>query len=373
MVDSPDYMARALALARQALGATSPNPAVGAVIVKDGAIVGEGFTQPPGSAHAEVVALGQAGERARGATVYVTLEPCCHFGRTPPCTAALIAAGVAEVHVATLDPNPLVAGRGCRELAASGVRVVVGERQAEAREINEAFFKYITTRRPFLAVKYAMTLDGKIATSSGHARWVTGPAARLHVHTLRAAADAILVGVGTVLADDPQLTARPAGDAPAARQPWRVVVDSACRTPPSARVLSDGFVARTIIATTEQAPAGRLAAIRATGAEVLQLPATAGRVDLAALAEVLASRGIINILAEAGGTLTAALFAARLVDKVYAFVAPKVVGGAAAPTPVGGAGIATMDAALPLRLAKVQRLGDDVLIVAYTCEKAEVK
>ncbi len=368
-----DYMLRALALARQALGTTSPNPAVGAVVVKDGVIVGEGFTQPPGSAHAEVVALRQAGERARGATVYVTLEPCCHFGRTPPCTAALIAAGVAEVRVATLDPNPLVAGKGGRELAAAGIRVVVGEQEAAARELNEAFFKFITTRRPFLSVKYAMTLDGKIATSGGHARWVTGPAARQHVHSLRAAADAVLVGIGTVLADDPQLTARPADDVPAPRQPWRVIVDSSCRTPPAARVLSDDFVARTIVATTPQAPAARLAAVRATGAEALVLPPVAGRVDLAALAEVLAGRGIINVLAEAGGTLTAALFAAQLVDKVYAFVAPKIAGGAAAPTPVAGTGVATMDAALALRVAKVERLGDDVLIVAYTRELAEVE
>ena len=202
-----DYMSRALALARQAQGTTSPNPAVGAVVVRDGSVVGEGYTQPPGSAHAEIMALRQAGERARGATLYVTLEPCCHYGRTPPCTLAVLAAGIAEVHAATLDPNPVVNGCGVGALADARVRVVVGEHEVEALEINEAFFKFIRTRRPFVAVKYAMTMDGKIATRTAHSRWVTGVAARQRVHALRAGADAVLVGVGTVMADDPR--ARP--------------------------------------------------------------------------------------------------------------------------------------------------------------------
>ena len=371
MEEHASYMARALALARRALGTTSPNPAVGAVIVKDGVVVGEGYTQPPGCAHAEVVALAQAGEAARGATVYVTLEPCCHHGRTPPCTTALIAAGVAEVRVATMDPNPLVCGKGIEALRAGGIRVALGEGEAAARELNEAFFKYITTGRPFVATKYAMTLDGKIATHTGHSRWVTGPEARRRVHELRAAADAILVGVGTVLADDPQLTVRLEGEGASQRQPWRVIVDSLCRTPLSARVLSDAFVRRTLIATTEQAPREKVAAVREAGAEVLVLPLDEGRVDLRALAETLAGRGIISVLAEAGGTLTAGLLAAELVDKVYAFVAPKIVGGAAAPSPVDGEGVARMDGACRLRLTRVERLGEDLLIVGYTCGSAE--
>ncbi|MHB1006886.1 MAG: bifunctional diaminohydroxyphosphoribosylaminopyrimidine deaminase/5-amino-6-(5-phosphoribosylamino)uracil reductase RibD [Chloroflexota bacterium] len=369
-----DYMARALSLARQAQGTTSPNPAVGAVVVRDGEIVGEGFTQPPGSAHAEIMALRQAGERARGGTLYVTLEPCCHFGRTPPCTVAVLAAGIAEVRAATLDPNPLVNGCGASALAEAGVRVSVGEHQAEALELNEAFFKYIRTRRPFVAVKYAMTLDGKIATRTAHSRWVTGIEARRRVHALRAAADAVLVGVGTVLADDPRLTVRLNGaqDEPAAHQPWRVIVDSTCRTPPTARVVTDAYAGRTLVVTTPRAPAERQAALRSGGAEVVAVaPADDGRVDLHGLLEVMAGRGIINVLAEAGGTLTAALFGAEVVDKVYAFLAPKIVGGVAAPSPVGGTGVATMDDAFPLRLASVERLGQDVLLVGYARNAGE--
>jgi diaminohydroxyphosphoribosylaminopyrimidine deaminase/5-amino-6-(5-phosphoribosylamino)uracil reductase len=371
MIETSEYMERALVLARQALGTTSPNPAVGAVLVKDGLIVGEGHTQPPGSAHAEIVALRQAGERARGATLYVTLEPCCHFGRTGPCTAAIIAAGVAEVRIATGDPNPYVNGCGIQEMEAAGIRVLMGEGAAEARELNEPFFHFIRSRRPFIAAKYAMSLDGKIATRTGHSRWVTGPEARQRVHALRGTADAVLVGVGTVLADNPQLTVRAPDDSPASRQPWRVVVDSTCRTPPTARLLSDAFVSRTIIATTPRAPRERLDAVQATGAEVLLLPAYEHRVDLCGLAETLAGRGLINILAEAGGTLTASLFASELVSKVYAFLAPKIIGGVGAPGPVGGTGSETMDEAWQLRLAAVERLGDDVLLVGYPRRQEE--
>ncbi|MHB1415832.1 MAG: bifunctional diaminohydroxyphosphoribosylaminopyrimidine deaminase/5-amino-6-(5-phosphoribosylamino)uracil reductase RibD [Chloroflexota bacterium] len=361
-----DHMARALALARGALGSTSPNPAVGAVIVNDGLVVGEGYTQPPGGPHAEIVALREAGERARGATVYVSLEPCCHHGRTPPCTAALIAAGVAEVRIATIDPNPRMSGKGAKELERAGIRVHLGECEEAAREINEAFFKYITTGRPFLSLKYAMTLDGKIASARGHSRWVTGPEARQLVHELRRQADAVLVGIGTVLADDPRLTVRLGDDQPTGRQPWRVVVDSRCRIPLAARLLSDGGASRTIVATTRAASPDSLAAVHAAGAEVWTLADIDGRVDLADLMERLAARGIINVLAESGGTLNGSLFQAGLVDKIYAFVAPKVVGGATAPTPVDGAGVDRMDQAYPLRLAKVERYGEDTLLVGYT-------
>ncbi len=359
-----NYMARALTLARRALGSTSPNPAVGAVIVNNGVIVGEGYTQPPGGPHAEIVALRQAAERAQGATVYVTLEPCCHFGRTPPCTQALIKAGVNEVHAATLDPNPLVAGCGVKELRAAGLIVKVGEYEAEARQLNEAFFKHVTTGRPFLAAKYAMSMDGKIATASGNARWVTGPKARRRVHELRSTVDAVLVGVGTVLADDPSLTVR-LGNERDRRQPWRVVADSLGRIPLTCRLLNDEYAGRTIVATTPATPSTALAAIRAKGAEALMLADRDGRVDLPGLLEMLASRGAINILSEAGSTLSAALFSAGLVDKVYAFVAPKVVGGNGAPTPVGGEGVPTMELALPFQWQRVERLGDDLLLVAY--------
>lgn len=358
-------MAQALELARQVLGTTSPNPAVGAIVVRDGQVVGRGATRPPGGPHAERVALAEAGELARGATLYVTLEPCCHHGRTPPCTEAIIAAGIAEVHVATLDPNPLVNGRGVQALAGRGIRVVVGEHEAEARRLNEWFFKYITAGRPFVLAKYAMTLDGKIAARTGDSRWVTGPAARAFVHRLRAQVDAVMVGVGTVLADDPALTARPEefGGEPAARQPLRVVVDSRGRTPLEARVL-DGS-APTLIATTALADPERLAAFQARGAEVLVLPTVDGRVDLVALLGELGRRQVAWALVEGGGRLLGSLFGRGLIDKVLAFVAPKLIGGGDAPGPIGGTGRPRMAEAVRLADVEIERLGEDLLVSGY--------
>ena len=234
-----DYMSRALDLAGQALGTTSPNPAVGAVLVKEGQVVGEGFTQAPGEAHAEIMALHQAGELARSATLYVTLEPCSHQGRTPPCTSAIVAAGVAEIHMALLDPNPLINGRGRKELEEAGISVAVGEREEEARQVNEAYLKFTRTGLPFVTAKYAASLDGKIATRTGDARWITGVTARRHANRLRAASDVVMVGIGTVLADDPLLTARDDQDHPLPHQPLRVIVDSSGRTPATARLFQE--------------------------------------------------------------------------------------------------------------------------------------
>ena len=360
-----DFMAEALDLARRVLGTTSPNPAVGAVVVRDGQVVGRGATRPPGGPHAERVALAEAGELARGATLFVTLEPCCHYGRTPPCTDAILEAGIAEVHVATLDPNPLVNGRGIRALTERGVRVVVGEHEAEARRLNEWSFKYITTGRPFVLAKYAMTLDGKIAARTGDSRWVTGAAARACVHRLRAQVDAVMVGVGTVLADNPALTARPDefGGEPAARQPLRIVVDSRGRTPLEARVL-DGS-APTLIATTALADPERRAAFKVRGAEVLVLPAADGRVDLKALLEELGRRQVAWVLAEGGSRLLGSLFDGGLVDRVLAFIAPKVIGGGEAPGPVGGGGRARMAEAVRLTDVEIERLGEDLLVSGY--------
>jgi len=370
-----DFMARALELAERALGVSSPNPAVGAVIVKDGRIVGEGWTQPPGQAHAEVVALEQAGDAAGGATMYVTLEPCCHFGRTPPCTDALIRARVRAVHMATIDPNPLVAGGGRRDLDKAGIETVLGEYEREARRLNEGYFKFITRGLPFVAVKWAMTLDGKIATRTGSSFWVTGAAARARVARLRALSDAVLVGVGTVLADDPRLTVRPEAfpaalraplDHLARRQPLRVVLDSQARTPPTARLVTGELPGETLILVTERAPDERRTALEATAAEVVVVPELDGRVHPAVAMRLLAERrGITSVLVEAGGTLVAALLEARLVDKVYAFLAPKVVGGVAAPTPVEGTGCPEMGQAVTLRDLQVEQLGDDVLIAGY--------
>ncbi|SVD74762.1 uncharacterized protein METZ01_LOCUS427616, partial [marine metagenome] len=232
------YMQRAIELARNTLGSTSPNPAVGAVIVNDGAVVGEGWTQPVGGPHAEVIALERAGEAARGATIYTTLEPCCHFGRTPPCTTALMKAGIAEVRTAILDPDPRVNGGGIAQMENAGIKVSLGLCAEDATEVVESYIHRITTGRPFLIAKFAMSMDGKIATSSGESRWISGDAARQHVHTLRRSTDAVIVGVGTALADDPQLTARDKNNQPLPRQPLRVVVDSSGRVAPDSKLFS---------------------------------------------------------------------------------------------------------------------------------------
>ncbi len=357
------HMDRALELARSVLGTTSPNPAVGCVIVKEGVVVAEGATQPPGGPHAEKVALARAGPGARGATIYVTLEPCRHFGRTPPCTDAIIAAGVAEVHMSVLDPNPLVGGGGKRRLEEAGVKTLLGEGEGEARRLNEAFFKWITTKRPFVYAKFAMSLDGKIATVTGDSRWIPGGQARAHAHGLRAVMDSIMAGVGTVVRDDPRLTARD-GERVRPRQPLRVVVDSRARTPPMSRLL--GEPGRALVAVTDAAPPAARRALERAGAEVVVLPARDGRVDLDAVLVELGRRDVINVLVEGGGEVLGSLFAAGLADRVMAYVAPVIIGGRAAPTPVGGLGVERMAQALRLRDVSVERLGDDFLVSGYT-------
>lgn len=360
-------MARALALAQRAAGRTSPNPLVGAVLVRGGRVVGEGFHEGAGLPHAEAVALAAAGEAARGATLYVNLEPCAHFGRTPPCADAVIAAGVSRVVAACRDPNPLVAGRGLARLRAAGVSVTEGVLAEQARELNEPFFKFITTGCPFVLMKVAMTLDGKIATAAGESRWITGEEARAEVHRWRGRLDTVLVGIGTVLADDPLLTAR----LPGARDPVRVVVDSRLRLPPCARVLNPESPAPLWVATTEAAwrERGRqlLAAARERGAacEVIPLPQREGRVDLRALAQELGQRRITGVLLEGGATLNAAMLEAGLVDKVAFFLAPALVGGEAAPGPVAGGGVARLAAAWRLERTAVRAVGSDLLVTGY--------
>jgi diaminohydroxyphosphoribosylaminopyrimidine deaminase/5-amino-6-(5-phosphoribosylamino)uracil reductase len=359
------FMAAALAAGRRALARTSPNPAVGAVLVRDGRIVGRGQTQPPGGPHAEIVALRDAGEAARGATLYVTLEPCVHHGRTPPCVDALIAAGVAEVHVALADPFPKVAGRGLARLREAGIGVVVGLGAAEARELHEGFLTRLATGRPHVTAKWAMTLDGRIATRTGHARWVTGPAARREVHRLRDRVDGIVVGVGTILADDPLLTTRLPTDETGVggpHHPLRIVLDSAGRTPPDARLLRPDTPGRTVIACTAATPEARRAAWRARGADVLVVAGDGPRVDLRHLLVELGARGLNTLLVEGGGEVLASCFAAGLVDRALAFVAPKLIGGRAAPGPLGGLGVATMGEAYRLRDIVIRHFDDDLLI-----------
>ena len=357
------HMQRAVELANHVIGFTSPNPAVGAVLVKDGAEIGTGATQPPGQDHAEIVALKQASDLARGATLYTTLEPCCTWGRTPPCTKAIIDAGVAEVHFAVIDPNPDVSGDGRDELAAAGIRVVVEETEG-ARELYEAFAKHITTGTPFVTAKYAMTLDGKIATHTGDSKWVTGPEARGFVQHMRRVCDAILVGVTTALTDDPYLTARDDEGNPLERQPLRVVLDSTCHTPVEAIMFRQP--GSTLIATTESAPDRRVLALEQAGAEVVVLPSGEDRrVDLRALLSHLGSRGVVNLLVEGGGSIHGAFFDMDLVDKVYAFVAPLIVGGETSLSPVEGSGVVMMGDAWTLTGTRTQQIGPDWLIIGY--------
>ncbi len=358
-----DYMARALELGYRALGATSPNPSVGAVVVRDGSVAGEGCTQPPGGAHAEVVALREAGAAARGATLYCTLEPCSHHGRTPPCTAAIIAAGIAEVRYALRDPDPNVDGAGRRQLEAAGIAVAVGEGDAEARRLHEGYLHQRRTGRPLVIAKFAASLDGKIAASSGDSRWVSGPQTLEWAHSVRPRLDAIIVGVSTVLVDDPLLTARPGGSAEGAHQPLRVVVDSRGRTPAAAKVLTGG--SPVLLATTRQSDAAWRSAMTALGAQVEVLPESGGHVDLHALIALLAGRGALQVLVEGGGTLLGSFFDLRLVDKVTAVVAPMIIGGATTATAVAGRGATRMADALRLRDVEVTRLGDDVLVTGY--------
>ncbi len=364
-----EAMERALTLARRALGTASPNPAVGAVLVKDGRIVGEGFTQPPGGPHAEVVALRQAGDSARDAALYVTLEPCCHHGRTPPCTEAILDAGVREVHLSHLDPDPHVRGRGKEQLEGAGVSVFVGEGEDEARRINEAYLKHRTTGLPFVIAKFAASLDGKIAATSGDSRWVSGAESRRWAHRERTVVDAIMVGVRTILVDDPELTARPEPGEGARhadgepRQPLRVVADSRGRMPASARVLQGP--AQTLVASTDASSDVWRRQMDDAGAEVLVLAASAGRVDLGELLRVLGGRDILSLLVEGGGELLGGFFDLGLVDKVHAILAPIIIGGEEAPTAVAGRGARRMADALRLRDVAVERLGDNVLVTGY--------
>ena len=358
-----EFMAAALAEAGRAVGWTSPNPPVGAVVVRGGAIVGAGRTQPPGGNHAEAEALADAGEAARGATVYVTLEPCSHHGRTPPCADALIAAGVAAVRYAVADPDPNVSGGGHRRLEAAGIAVEAGDGAEEAERLLEGYLHHRRTGRPFVVVKYAASLDGRIAAASGDSRWVSGPETLEWAHRQRPALDAIVVGSNTVVVDDPQLTARPGGSSEGVPQPLRVVVDSRGRVPDGARVL-DG-PSPTLIATTGASDAAWRARMAARGAEVAVLPADGGRVDLGALIAALGERGALTVLFEGGGVLLGSLFDRRLADKVHAVIAPVIIGARDAPAAVAGRGVERMAQAPRLRDVTVERLGEDTLITGY--------
>ena len=358
-----DFMKRALTLAARARGRTSPNPLVGAVIVRDDEIVGEGYHQRAGDLHAEIHALNHAQESAEDATMYVTLEPCCHWGRTPPCTEALIRAKLSKVFVAMRDPNPRVAGGGIRQLEKAGISVEVGICKAESQELNEVFIKYITTQRPFVILKSAVSLDGKIATASGESQWITSEASRLKGHEVRAQVDAILVGVGTVLQDNPSLTTR----LPDRKNEdsIRVVVDSRGRTPLGAKVFNPDSNAETLIAVTKNAPLKKIDALKAAGADVLIVEAKKGRVCLETLMRELGRREITSVLIEGGAEINAAALQAGIVDKLMFFFAPKLIGGRDAPGPIGGGGTTRLVEAFELRRIKATQIDSDFLIEGY--------
>lgn len=354
------YMARALDLAERGRGNVSPNPLVGCVIVKDDVVVGEGWHERAGEPHAEVHALRAAGEQAEGATVYVTLEPCNHTGRTPPCVDALIGAGVRRVVAATLDPNPLVNGLGAKRLQEAGVEVVVGVLKDEAERQNEVFFSVQLRGRPYVLYKTAMSLDGKLATQGGQSRWITGEAARARVQGWRGELDAVAVGVNTVLLDDPLLTNRLEGG----RTPLKVIFDSAARTPPTAKLFepdAQGAAARVLVFVTEKAAASRVAALQARGAEVVTVSALQGRLEVGAALAALKERGVSSLLLEGGGTLAWSFFEARAVDRVAWFIAPKLLGGNG-PSPLGGIGVSSLDEAIRLEGLSSETLGGDLLL-----------
>ncbi|MFW6056828.1 MAG: bifunctional diaminohydroxyphosphoribosylaminopyrimidine deaminase/5-amino-6-(5-phosphoribosylamino)uracil reductase RibD [Chloroflexota bacterium] len=360
-----DHMECALSLARLATGYSSPNPAVGAVVVRDGEVVGMGYTQPVGGHHAEIVALKQAGEKARGASLYVTLEPCCHFGRTPPCTRAIVEADVAEVHVAMLDPNPAVFGKGIAELNDAGIKTYVGTHEDTARQINEAYIKYITTGLPFITAKFAMSLDGKIATRTGHSQWISNEQARCYVHSVRHTVDAIMVGVNTLITDDPRLTARGCcgKSGCTTKQPVRVVVDGSGRTPLNAKAFFQP--GKTVVAWIGDGDGVKREQIEALGVEVLSVEGSEDLVDLEALLRTIASRGVSTVLLEGGSELLGYAFDHGLVDKVLAFIAPIIIGGKEGRTAVGGIGASTVSEALDLERVEVKSFADNVLVSGY--------
>jgi len=358
------WMRRALALAELGRGAVEPNPLVGAVVVHAGVEVGEGWHQRFGEAHAEVHALAAAGAAVRGATLYVTLEPCCHHGKTPPCTDALLRAGIRRVVAAMLDPFPAVAGQGAARSREAGVAVETGLCEVEARQLNAPYLHLLATGRPWVHAKWAMTLDGKIATRSGDSRWISNEESRRRVHLLRGRMDAIIAGIGTVLADDPQLTARPPGP----RTATRVILDSQGRTPLSCQLIATSRQVPTILVTAS-APSDRRQPLQAAGCEVLTLAAGDGRVDLPTLLTEMGRRRWTNVLVEGGSGVLGSFLDAGAIDEVHVFIAPRLAGGADALTPVGGHGIERIADALRLEKWSIEQLAGDCYIHGWREER----
>jgi len=354
------YMQKALELAKRGEGFVNPNPMVGALIVKDGRIIGEGWHARYGEAHAERNAFASCNEIADGATLYVTLEPCCHYGKTPPCTEAIIEHKIARVVVAMPDPNPLMAGKGVEQLRVAGIEVTVGVEEEEASKQNKVFLKYITSGLPWMIMKSAMTLDGKIATCTGDSRWITSPESRKRVHGMRAGAMAVITGIGTIIADDPLLNVRT--DEQNVRQPIRIVADSNARTPIESQFVRTASIYRSIVAHTASAPESRLEALQKAGVETLLCKSLHDRIDIQDLCYKLGKMKIDSLLIEGGGTLNYSFLQAKAVDEIYAFIAPKIIGGASAKSPVEGEGIELMNNAIVLDSIEVEMVESDLLV-----------
>lgn len=359
IVEAVYYLKKTLQLARRGAGRVSPNPMVGAVVVKNDRILGEGYHRQFGGDHAEVNALRDAGEEARGATLYVNLEPCCHFGKTPPCTDAIIAAGIKRVVVGTIDPNQRVNGKAIEMLKKNGIELKVGVLEQECKRLNEAYFKFITTGLPLVTLKIAQSVDGRIATKSGNSRWITNEKSRILAHRLRREHDAILVGVGTVLKDDPQLTVRLLRG----RNPYRIVLDSRLRTPLEAKILCDDFVDKTIIATTEQAPSNSIRSIEKRGAKVWIIDSDGnGKVNPQVLLRKLGERGISSLLVEGGREVFTSMLKAGLADRVVIFCAPILLGEGISA--FGDLGVISLKEAIHLSEPRLRKIGSDFMITA---------
>lgn len=366
MMDEKGYMLMALEEARGGIGAVNPNPLVGAVIVKDGRVIGKGHHEYWGGPHAEPNALASCSEDPSGAVMYVTLEPCCHFGKRPPCTEAVIKAGISRVVAAMEDPNPLVAGKGLARLREAGIATECGLCREEAMYLNRVFVKYITTRRPWVVMKGAMTMDGRIAAHTGDSKWVTSEESRQYVQRLRSEYSGILVGIGTVLADDPMLNCRIEG----LRSPVRIIADSHASLPTDSRIAGSASSIRTIVAHCADAPQQRLEALRRAGIETVECrAAAAGGVDMDSLFEAVGAAGVDSVLVEGGSKVNWSVIGSGAADELYLFYAPKIIGGELAKPYVAGGGFGKMSEALSLEIQSVTRVGEDLLVHAFPRRK----
>lgn len=359
-MDDEKWMRRALRLAEAGRGGTSPNPMVGAVLVRGGKAIGEGYHAKIGEAHAEIIALRQAGERARGAVLYLNLEPCTHFGRTPPCVPQVIKAGLKRAVIGMEDPNPLVNGKGIDALRKSGMDVRVGVLGKECRKLNEAFCKYILKKQPFVTLKVAATMDGKIATRDGDSKWISGEASRRLVHRLREQTDGVLVGIGTVLRDDPILTAR----TKKGKEPYRIVLDSRLKIPEDARVFEHS-PSEVILVTTRSAPAEKIERLEEKGIRILIIDSKEGRVDLRICLNKLGEIGLMSILVEGGSKINGSFLDEGLIDKFLLFLSPKCLGDSRAPGIFGGRGVSNLKEAVELKETKTKRIGEDIFVEGY--------